>query len=152
MGDQKLEGGGLREPQSSYSIVTYPAAKLPLSYEGFVQAKWKRSLRDGNDLYKMVDAKSYFDAYEFYINRLLSTPGAVIRIAVLSDSPDVALGWSLISGDTLHYVFVQRDARNKGIGTALVPIPIQWISHITHIGARIWNNPKHKHIKLNPFQ
>lgn len=149
MGNQELERGGVRESQSSYSIIAYSASQLPISYEGFIKAKLKRSLRDGNDLYKMVDAKSYFDAYEFYINRLLSTPGAIIRLAVLTDSPDVALGWSLINGDILHYVFVQRDARNKGIGTALVPVPIQWISHITHTGARIWN--KHKHVRFNPF-
>jgi len=149
MGDTKLEGGGLREPQSTYSIVAYPAARFPVHFEGFVHAKWKRSLRDGNDLYKLVDSDAYFTAYAKYISTLLARPNAVLRLAILTDSPDVALGWSLVEGDALHYVFVQRDFRNKGIATALVPVPINTITHLTHMGARIWN--KHKHVKLNPF-
>lgn len=149
MGNQELERGGVREPQSSYSIIAFPADQLPISYEGLVKATWKRSLRDGNDLYRLIDSKRYFDAYEAYVERLLHRPGAIIRIAVLSDDPDVALGWSLINGDTLHYVFVKRDIRNKGLSKALVPVPINWISHVTNTGIRIWN--KYKHVRFNPF-
>lgn len=151
MGTEALEGGRLREPQSTYSIVAYPANAFPQHFEGFIKAKWKRSLRDGNDLYKLVFSEAYFEAYGRYIDMLLARPGTIIRLAILTDSPDVALGWSLIEGDKLHYVFVQRDFRNKGIGTALVPVPINWFSHLTHVGARIWNKPKHKALRFNPF-
>jgi GNAT superfamily N-acetyltransferase len=147
VGDTALEASGVREP--TYSIILYPAANVPVQYEGFIKAKFKRSLRDGNDLFKLCDANAYFTAYSKYIDALLARPNSIIRLCVLTDSPDVALGWSLIENDVLHYVFVQRDFRNKGIGKALVPVSINWISHITHTGVRIWT--KHKHVRLNPF-
>jgi len=149
MGDKVVGKETDGEQASSYSIVAFPAMSLPSCYEGFVQATWKRSLRDGNELYRLIDSKRYFDAYAGYVKRLIATPGAVIRVAILSDDPDVALGWSLISGEILHYVFVKRDARNKGIAKALVPVTIGWISHMTNTGIRIWN--KHKHVRFDPF-
>lgn len=145
-----MEAGGVREQESSYSIIAYPAANLPLSYKNYVLAKWKRTLRDGNDYFKLIDPDRYFAAYNRYTELLLNRPNSTIRVAVLSDDPDVALGWSLIEGDTLHYVFVQKEQRNRGIGKSLVPVDIKWITHLTHTGARIWNN--HKHVKLDPFR
>ena len=74
----------------------------------------------------------------------------MVRVAVISDAPDVALGWSLIEGDILHYVFVQADQRNRGIGRSLIPVKISWITHLTHSGMKIWN--KHKEVRLDPFR
>ena len=149
VGNTALEATGHGIKESSYSILAFPAAQLPVCYQNFVLAKWKRSLRDGNEYFKLIDSNSYFAAYNRYCVSLLNRPGAVIRIAIISDTPDVALGWSLIEEETLHYVFVQGDQRGRGIGKSLVPVPIKWVSHLTNTGMRIWN--KHKEVKFNPF-
>ena len=150
MGNKALEAGRDGEPQGGYTVVAYPAASLPVRYRGFVLAKWKRSLRQGNEYFKLVDSRCFFDAYGRYCDLLLGRPGAVVRVAALSEDPDVALGWSLIEGATLHYVYVQPDQRRQGIAKALVPVEIEWITHLTNIGARIWS--KHKTVKLDPFR
>lgn len=150
MGDKALEAGGDGLKESSYSIIAFPAASLPDCYRGFVLAKWKRTLRDGNDYFRLVDANAFFAAYNRYTELLLARENAVIRLAVLSDCRDVALGWSLIEGDTLHYVFVQADQRNRGIAKSLVPVEINWMTHLTHTGAKIWS--KHSKVKLDPFR
>ena len=150
MGHKAMDAERLREQESNYSIVAFPAAKLPIRYQAFILAKWKRSLRSGNDYFKLIDPNSFYKAYDRYTQLLLARPDSIIRIAVLSDDPDVALGWSLIEGDTLHYVFVQAEQRNKGIAKNLVPVKINWFTHLTHTGARIWS--KHKEVKLDPFR
>lgn len=115
-----------------------------------ILAKWMRSLRYKNDFFRMMHSDEYFKAYRIYICALLKRHNAVVRLAVLSDDNDVALGWSLIEGNVLHYVFVQREARNKGIAKSLVPTPIKWITHLTKEGMVIWNK-KLPDAQFNPF-
>lgn len=42
------------------------------------------------------------------------------HVAVAADSPDVIIGWSLVIGTTLEYVYVKKDARRCGIARELV--------------------------------
>lgn len=150
MGNTALEARGDGIKESSYSILAFPAARFPVEYSSFVKAKWKRDLRRGNDYFKLVHPDVFFQAYEKYINHLLNRPNAVLRLAVLTDTPDVVLGFSLIEGDRLHYVFVQGEQRNRGIGRSLVPVPINSISHLTRIGISAWQHALPKAI-FNPF-
>lgn len=128
-----------------------------------VLAKWLRSLRYGNEFFKLwnandyieeVDGKEilhpgYFSRYEEYILNLLVRPRSIVRMAVLTDDRDVVLGWSLVEGQTLHYVHVQHDYRNQGIGRSIVPSNIETFSHITKAGMSIWAS-KGKHAKFDP--
>ena len=148
MASKDMEASGNGKPESAYSIIAYPAIKLPVQYRNYVLAKFKRSLRHGNDYFKLWDANSYYEAYERYCQVLFNRPDAVIRLAVLTDDRDVALGFSLIERDILHYVFVQSEQRNKGIGKSLVPVPIAWITHLTNTGVRIWSS--HPGPKFDP--
>lgn len=140
MGDQILEQGSDGIEASSYSIISFPAATLPLQYQNFVKAKWKRSLRHGNDYFKLSDSDSFFRAYERFINHLCARPDCVIRLAVLTEDRDVVLGFSISEGHTLHYVFVQYEQRNKGIARSLVPMRIDVITHLTKAGMNIWHS------------
>lgn len=150
MGDQSLETRGDAVQESTYSVVSYPASQLPEQYLNFVRSKWMRTLRHGNDYFKLCDSDSYYAAYQNYIRSLLARPNATLRLAVLSDDSDVCLGWSLIEGDTLHYVYVQHEHRNTGIGKTLVPVRINWITHLTKAGMSAWNR-KLPHAGFNPF-
>lgn len=136
--------------KSSYSVVPYQGQSLPESYKNLVYAKWLRSLRYGNDYFKLIDSDSYFKAYHKYIEHLLSRPSLIVRFAVLTEDPDVVLGFSVSEGTTLHYVHVHMDNRRLGIGRSLVPFEVKTITHITKIGLSIWN-AKMPHAVFNPF-
>jgi hypothetical protein len=137
MGNKIMEEGrdGLQE---SYQVVAYPAAQLPQNFQNMVRSQWKRTARHSNDYFKLWDADSYFQAYERLINHVFARPKAVARIAVLPDAPDTALGWSVIEGSTLHFVFVQYEQRNQGIAKMLVPVQISAFTHITTTGLKLW--------------
>jgi GNAT superfamily N-acetyltransferase len=134
----------------TYSIIAYPAAKLPDTYRNMIFSKWLRSLRYGNDYYKLIDQEVYFTTYHIYIENLLSRPNAVVRLAALTEDQDVALGFSVARDNVLDYVHVQRDYRRTGIGTSLVPKGIDTITHLTKIGAGLWSL-KLPQAKFNPF-
>lgn len=144
-GSEVLRGNG-----TTYSIIAYPASKLPESFTALIFARWLRSFRFGNDWVKKTDPKEYYKHYHKYIEILLSKPDCVVRIAALSDDHDVVLGFSVVREDVLDYVHVQVDHRKQGIAKRLVPKGITTISHTTKLATGIWQD-KYKHIKCNPF-
>ncbi len=73
----------------------------------------------------------------------------MIRLAVLTDAPDVVLGWSAQEGRVLHFAFVRPNARKRGICRDLVSEDTELVTHMTNVGRAIWK--KHKAIKFNPF-
>ncbi len=75
-----------------------------------------------------------------------------MRLAVLSDDPDVVLGFSVSREDVLDYVYVHKDQRRLGIARKLLPPHFTTFSHITLTAMEIWHkNPKYKQLKFNPF-
>jgi len=118
-------------------------------YLGLIYASWLRSLRYGNDFFKLTDAKSYYLRYHDYIRGILYNPECTIRLALLADDPDVALGWSVSRGHILDYVYV-LPPRRHGVGRALIPDGIDTFTHITWTGAKIWAS-KFPDWKFNPF-
>lgn len=145
---------------ASYKVIAFRGGLLPEQYKGVVYSKWLRSLRYGNDYFKLIDAPAYYEAYHRYISNILKH--AVVRLAVLSDDADVVLGFSVTRGTILDYVHVLRirlkvptgisvvDYRGRGIGKSLVPDNIEAFTHITKMGLIIWGN-KYSHWKFNPF-
>jgi GNAT superfamily N-acetyltransferase len=142
---------------STYSIISYPASQLPKSYEALVYSKWLRSLRFGNDYFKLMDKHPYFVAYHAYLSQLLAKPNTVIRLAVLSDDPDTVLGFSVCRDHIVDYCHVHKDLRKQGIGTSLLPSDIiknegegYSVTHLTNIGLSIWSKKLSK-ARFNPF-
>ncbi len=113
-------------------------------------SKWKRSLRHGNDYFKLIDSDAYYEIYDRYISRLLADPLSVIRLAVLTDDRDIVLGFSVCRRHVLDYVHVHKDHRRCGIGTRLVPRGTSEITHVTKTGLTIWGS-KYPDWKFNPF-
>lgn len=136
--------------ESSYKIISYKASAMPKSYWNMVLSKWLRSLRFGCDYMRIIDKDIYFKGYQIYIEQIFKRPEATIRLAVLSDDEDVVLGWAVYEGPRLHYIYVNRDFRKAGIGTALYSKDTEEISHVTTIGMSIWASKK-PHLKFNPF-
>lgn len=134
----------------TYSVIAFSGPFLPATYRSLIFAKWLRSLRHGNDFFKLIHTNDYYATYNRLIDALLRKPESVVRLAVLSDDPDVALGFSVCRGSILEYVYVHRDHRRQHIGTLLVPKHIDTITHLTKTGLTIWGG-KYGHWKFNPF-
>jgi hypothetical protein len=82
-------------------------------YSTWRNALWyskKRDPKDADAFYKDLSQK---------IATLLKVPGTQVKIACLSDDPDMLLGWSVMNGDLLVFVYVKIDYRRKGIGRLL---------------------------------
>ncbi len=135
----------------TYSVISYRSQDLPEQYTAMVFSKWLRSLRFGNDWFKDIGSDAYYKHYHNYLGRLLSSPDSIIRLAVLSDNHDIALGFSVNRKEVLDYVHVHKDYRGKGIAKKLMPAGISTISHTTHMAKQIMShNDKYKFI-FNPF-
>ncbi len=125
-----------------------------------IYSKWLRSLRFGNDYFKLADAAAYYEAYQRYITNILQV--ATVRLAVISDDEDVVIGFAVVRNNILDYVHVLRlrlksitgfdvvDYRRRGIGTKLVPKNIDTVTHLTRTALTIWGS-KYSHWKFNPF-
>jgi GNAT superfamily N-acetyltransferase len=133
-----------------YTIISYPALTLPDTYRAMVFSKWLRSLRYGNDYFRLIDQDVYFSSYHTYLSNLLSSSEAIVRLAVLPDDTDIVLGFSVYRGGTLDYVHVHRDYRRTGIGSRLLPSDISSISHVTKNGISFWTATIPNAI-FNPF-
>lgn len=134
----------------SYTIVTYNANELPEDFIGLVYSRWLRSYRAGNDFIRLIDARSYYGAYENYVHAILRKKDTKIRLAVLTDAKDVALGFCVYRGNILDFVHVQKDVRKQDIAKHLIPEGIDTFTHITRKAMSIWNNKKPTW-KFNPF-
>ena len=136
--------------QTTYSVISFPGDSLPEAYRNMIYSKWLRSLRYGNDYFKLIDSASYYSSYQKYIELLLSKPNCTVRLAVLSDNHDVVLGFCVHRDTVLDYCHVQKDFRKQGIGMSLLPPAFDTITHVTYIGMSIWAS-KYPSVKLNPF-
>lgn len=145
-----LEAQSMVMADSSYVIVSHHGQEVPEAYRNLIYAKWMRSLRYGNDFFKLVDPEAFYDSYQQYIATILNMPRTVVRLALLSDNRDVVLGFSVHRGPILDYVHVHRSLRMMKIGTSLLPQNVDTITHLTRTALSIWGS-KYKHWKFNPF-
>ncbi len=139
------------EKESSYSVIAYLGSELPETYRNMVLAKWLRTLRFGNDFFRLIESDAYFECYQVYIKNLLKRPGCVVRVAVLTDDPDTCLGFSVSMPETLDYVWSHKDNRRIGVATSLIQFPFKYITHLTTVGISIWNK-KYPDVKFQPFK
>jgi GNAT superfamily N-acetyltransferase len=135
---------------ATYKVISYMASELPSQYQNMIYSKWLRSLRYGNDYFRIVDSGAFFSNYNVYIAKLLHQAGVRVSIACLSDDPDVVLGWSVHNGHILHYIHVHKDMRRQKIGKSLLPKDITVITHMTRIAMSIWSE-KYPTLIFNPF-
>lgn len=134
----------------SYKIITTLGSRIPKEYNNLVYSKWLRTLRSGNDYFKLIDSKSYYEVYHKYIGHVLAKPMTVVRFAVLSEDEDVVLGFSVSQEHILHYVYTHKDNRRQGIAKELIPFEVKTITHLTKTGLILWNS-KIPEAKFNPF-
>lgn len=137
----------------TYSVIVFPAAKIPKNYVSLVFSRWLRSLRFGNKTFRKISSKDYHFQYHKYIENLMAKPDSLIRFAVLSDDHDVVLGFAVSREDVLDYMHVHTDYRKIGVGRSLLPPGITTFTHLTVGALCIWqrDDGKYKHLKFNPW-
>lgn len=135
---------------SGYIVRTFRGDVVPDDYRGLIYSKWMRSLRYGNDYYRLMDEKSFYPAYQRHITNILACPDAVVHIAVLAEDHDVVLGFSVCRDKVLDYVHVHKEQRLHGIGRRLVPGNIDRVTHMTKTGLLLWGTKPHS-MKFDPF-
>lgn len=131
--------------------MSYSGTDLPETYRNMILAKWLRTLRFGNDFFRLIDSPSYFASYQTYIKGLLAKPGCMVRLAVLTEAPDVCLGFSVSRPDVLDYCWVHKDNRKIGIGKSLIQFPFSAMTHLTTVGMAIWSK-KFPQAVFDPFR
>src|SRR4029077_15011640 len=104
----------------------------------------------GNDFFKLIFPRAFFEVHDAYFKMLLTRPNAKIRIAALSDDPDVVVGWSLMEPSKLHYVWVAEGSRQTKVCSALIPDEFDTVTHLTKFFLPIWNC-KYPTVKFNPY-
>lgn len=136
---------------ASFKVIKFKSAELPEQYKPMIFSKFLRSLRHGNQYFKLIEPKAYYEVYHAYLCTLLQRPTSTIKLAVLSDDDDVVIGWSLSEGSKLHYIWVNPDGRQKGIAKAMLfGQDVKSFTHITNITLQLWNS-KFPEAKFNPF-
>ena len=139
-----------QEEIASYEIHLYAGKDVPKRYINLIRSRWMRSYKHDNDFMKLADPEGYYFSYSGYIESILNRPRTDVRFAVLSDDDDVVLGFSVTEANILHYVHVPKAYRKNGIAKMLLPDKIDWFSHLTKIGIKLWAT-KVPHAKFNPF-
>lgn len=141
-----MEGDGT---QSRYQLTSYPAPLLPLQYRNLILKNFLVTLRSGNKYFQLIDKQAYFENYDRYIKHLLLRPANLVTLALLIDDLDIALGWSMTEGETLHYIYVSSEQRGQGIAKELLNLkPFDTVSHITRSFERFLKTDT----KFNPFK
>lgn len=116
---------------------------------GFIYSTWLIGLRHGNQLFELIDEKTYFNVYRKVLGALLERPSTLIRVACLKEDNDVVLGYSVSDGDKLHWIYCKEAWRKLGIAKSLLP-EFKVVTHLTKQGLNLLQK-KHPGFIFDPF-
>jgi GNAT superfamily N-acetyltransferase len=119
------------------------------SDRNFILATWLRGQRYGNLYFSEIPQDLYFREYAAVIARTMALPGLEIIVACDTVDPRWIWGFAAVKDDTLYWVHVKTDYREKGIAKLLLAgRSIKTAKAFTRIGRSI--AAKHGLI-FNPF-
>lgn len=124
----------------------------------FILATWLRGLYYGDSFYSQIPKSIFMENYHRVLEKVLTNPNVIIKVACLKEDADVILGYSIsrVIGDLsdplviLDWIFTKSSWRNIGIGTMLFPPHTRAFTHLTKTGSNIVRE-KHTHLIYNPF-
>lgn len=113
-----------------------PSDPLIKNFEAFLFTTYLKSYRFGNEYCNEIAKEVYFPTHHKRFLDLLGRPDAILKLAVLTEDPDIIIGWALIEPTVLHYVFVKGsiEARKLGIASLLIPKDTKTVTHLTKTG------------------
>ena len=66
------------------------------------------------------------------IEKVFLDPNVAVKIACLTEDPEVILGYSITEGDIIHWVYVKEMWRKQGIAKMLLPKNIKTATNLTN--------------------
>ena len=137
---QWMELMDLEAEEQDHSIMKVVLrAFKPMEDEQIIYGTWRNALWYDDDKQRHEgDAGRFYSEATHSIRKILKNPATKVRIACLSNDPGIIIGYSVITGNCLHFVYVKADYRNKRIGSMLVPLSVETCSPVmTKIGRAI---------------
>ena len=128
---------------------TYKIRDFKEEDRAFVMSTWLRGLYYGNGFFAVMPKDVFMENYKKYLDLLINK--SVIKIACLVDDEDTILGYSVLSTDlaVLHWIFIKKLFRQKGVARTLCPSNLKYFSHFTDLGLQLKN--KLNGAVFNPF-
>lgn len=119
--------------------------------KNFILATMLRGIYYGDTAFSDMEKSLFMSNYHTVIEKLLASSATTVRVACLKDDPGTILGYCIYrhAGGTtvLDYVFTKSAWRHIGIAKSLVPMPVNFCTHLTKIGRAIKPNT----CSYNPF-
>jgi hypothetical protein len=107
-------------PESELKPATIVLRKFdPEGDSGFIYASWRNALWFDDKIRDERLAHSFFSKASKAIKAVLAYPTLSVRIACLQDDHNLIVGYSVLVGDHMDWIYVKIDYRNKGIGRLL---------------------------------
>jgi GNAT superfamily N-acetyltransferase len=118
--------------------------------KSFILATFLRGIYFGDSWFSLVPKDIFMINYAKIAEALLSR--SYVAVACLTEDPDVILGYSMLSRDAkvVHFIFVKKAFRNQGIGKALVPEGLEFVTHLTNQGRSLMH--RYPGVVFNPFR
>lgn len=106
--------------------------------KSFIMATWLKGQYYGHPWFREIDKDSYNVNYARHIEEVIKRPDTKVNIACLAEDQDIILGYSVLTGSTLHWCYVKEAWRARGIANLLTqPGPITNVSGSTKTGKAI---------------
>ena len=102
--------------------MTSPFAMREMREEGdlgYIIDTWRQGYAPKSALARF-DRDVYFRLMARHIKALSREPGAVVRIACDPADEDTIIGFAMLTGDELHYVYVREKLRKHGVARSLL--------------------------------
>lgn len=117
----------------------------------FILSTFLRGLYHGNYYFKNIDSDIFYRNYEQVVKNILSRSTVEVIVCCLKEEPSVIIGFAILeSKEILHWIYVKRAWRVQGVARSLVPIDLQYVTHLTESGKSILKKQE-RNIKYNPF-
>jgi hypothetical protein len=118
---------------------------------GFIKRTWLYSYYNGNTDMQRVEKDDFMEHYNVVLNKILTSPNTIVKVACLCDDPDTIISFSAVEyfgeNKVLHFVYTKKLWRGNKIHDQIIPEDLSHYSHITRQYLKI----KPKHLKFNPF-
>lgn len=100
---------------------------------GLVYSTWAKGFYYSGLFINPGPKKQWFAHYHAYVQRMLKD--ASVSVAALADDPSTIIGYSVINGTTLEWIYVKELFRKQGIAKLLVKNKvIGEVNNLTKIG------------------
>lgn len=114
----------------------------------FIMDSWLKGQYNGSPYWSQMPIRLFYQEYTKRIEEILTK--ATVKVAVMEEGSETIIGFSVHSGNTLHWVYTKLDYRSQGIMRLLTKnLTIEAVSSTTLPGASI---TKKKKLSFNPFR